>query len=62
MLHPQVRALLRLIDEKGVPPTHTLAPEEARRVYRERRGYTQPAAPDVAELRALSADTPAGWV
>jgi acetyl esterase len=55
MLHPQARALLRLIEEKGVPPTHTLTPGEARRVYRERRGYTQPDPQEVASVRDLQA-------
>lgn len=56
MLHPQARALLRLIEEKGVPPTHTLTPEEARRWYRERRFYTQPPAPEVALARDFDAN------
>ena len=55
MLHPQARALLRLIEERGVPPTHTLSPQEARRLYRERRAFTQPEPPPVAECRELSA-------
>ncbi|HEY0822205.1 MAG TPA: alpha/beta hydrolase [Ramlibacter sp.] len=60
MLHPQARALLRLMEEKGVPPTHTLAPEQARTFYRERRTFTQPDAPQVASVRDLEADGPAG--
>ena len=57
MLHPQARALLRLIEEKGIPPVHTLTPDQARAAYRERRFVTQPAAPEVAlvcDLRAGS--------
>ena len=42
MLDPQARALIDLMTERGVPPTHTLAPAEARRLYRERRAYAQP--------------------
>jgi acetyl esterase len=42
MLHPQARALLNLIEEKGLPPTHTLTPAEARHWYRERRFVTRP--------------------
>ena len=42
MLHPQTRALLDLIEEKGLPPTHLLTPAEARHWYRERRFVTQP--------------------
>ncbi len=55
MLHPQAQALLRLIEEKGIPPVHTLTPEQARAAYRERRFVTQPVAPEVAlvcDLRA----------
>ena len=54
MLHPQARALLRLIDEKGLPPTHTLSPVEARYWYRERRAVLQPAPPEVAATRELT--------
>lgn len=60
MLHPQARALLRLIEERGVPPTHLLTPAEARTAYRERRFFTQPAPPDVGEVRDLQAAGPAG--
>ncbi len=62
MLHPQARALLNLIEEKGVPPTHTLPPREARALYRERRFYTQPAPPDIGEVRDLSMPGPAGEI
>ena len=40
MLHPQARALLDLIEQSGMPPTHRLTPDEARRFYRERRRFT----------------------
>jgi len=60
MLHPQARALLRLMEEKGVPPTHTLAPADARAFYRERRTFTQPDAPEVGQVRDLEAAGPAG--
>lgn len=56
MLHPQARALLDLMKERGVPPTHTLSPAEARSTYRERRTFTQPDAPEVAEVRDLQAE------
>jgi acetyl esterase len=62
MLDPQARALLDLMAEKGVPPTHTLTPEEARRLYRERRFYTQPDPLPVESVRTLEAATPAGPV
>src|SRR3954454_8121098 len=60
MLHPQAQALLRLIEEKGVPPTHTLTPAQARAWYLERRPSPQPDAPHVAAVRALQARGPAG--
>jgi acetyl esterase len=62
MLHPQARALLDLIEQRGLPPTHTLAPPEARRFYLERRAFTQPDAPPVAQLRELAAEGPAGAI
>ena len=55
MLDPQARALIDLMIEKGVPPTHTLTPAQARAFYRERRGFTQPDPPAMAEVRDLSA-------
>ena len=60
MLHPQARALLELIAERGIPATHTLSPAEARAVYRDRRGFTQPAPPPVASVQARQADGPHG--
>ncbi|MDB5859645.1 MAG: alpha/beta hydrolase fold-containing protein [Ramlibacter sp.] len=60
MLHPQAQALLRLIEEKGVPPTHTLTPAQARAWYRERRTFTQPDPPAVGAVRDLEARGPAG--
>ena len=57
MLHPQAQALLELIEQNKAPATHTLSPIEARRTYRERRTYTQPAAPAVAQVQELMAGT-----
>jgi acetyl esterase len=62
MLHPQAKALLELIERVGLPPTHTLAPPEARSMYRERRGFTQPAATDVASVTDLQAVGPHGAI
>jgi len=62
MLHPQARGLLDLMVERGVPPTHTLTPTDARAFYRERRFFTQPDAPAVGEVRDLSADGPHGAI
>jgi acetyl esterase len=60
MLHPQAQALLRLIEEKRVPPMHTLSPADARTYYLERRFFTQPEPPHVASMRELEASGPAG--
>ena len=42
---PPYFGLLDLIAERGVPPTHTLTPAEARAIYRDRRAFTQPDPP-----------------
>ena len=60
MLHPQARALLNLIQQAGIPATHTLTPEEARRVYRDRRSFTQPEPVEVAAVEGLQAEGPHG--
>ena len=62
MLHPQARALLDLIEKTGAPPTHTLTPGEARKLYRDRRSYTQPLPPEVASVRDTSAPGPHGAI
>lgn len=62
MLHPQAKALLALMEERGVPPIHTLTPADARRTYLERRHITQPAPPDVAEVKPLQAHGPHGAI
>jgi acetyl esterase len=60
MLDPQARALLDLMIERGVPPTHTLSPAQARAFYRERRTVTQPDPRPLPEVRDLAAPGPAG--
>ena len=60
MLHPQARALIDLMIERGVPPTHTLGVDEARSFYRERRQLTQPDPSAVESVRDLAADGPHG--
>lgn len=62
MLHPQARALLDFIEARGIPPTHTLSPADARAFYRERRVTTQPLPAEVAEVRDLAADGPHGTI
>jgi len=59
-LDPQARALIERIAASGAPPLHTLAPGEARRVYKESRAALAPAPPQVEEIRELSVPGPAG--
>ncbi|CAN7678150.1 alpha/beta hydrolase [Variovorax sp. LjRoot84] len=58
MLHPQAQAFIDLLVQRGVPPTHTLTPADARKFYRDRRAVTQPEPGEVAEVRELSAPGP----
>jgi acetyl esterase len=60
MLDPQARALLDLMAERGVPPTHTLTPTAARTFYRERRAITQPDPRPVDQVLDVQATGPAG--
>jgi acetyl esterase len=62
MLHPQVRALIDWMEERGVPPTHTLPVADARRLYLERRAFTQPEPPAVAVVENLQAQGPHGAI
>ena len=62
MLHPQARALLDLIALRGIPRTHTLTPAEARALYRDRRAFTQPVPPALAEVRDVAAPGPHGAI
>jgi acetyl esterase len=50
MLDPQAQALMQLMIDKGVPPVHTMSPDEARASYRSRRSFTQPDAPEVFKV------------
>ena len=62
MLHPQTQALLASIEKSGIPPTHLLSLDEARRVYRDRRFSVQPEPPAVGEVIDLRAPGPLGPV
>ncbi len=62
MLHPQAKALIDLLEERGVPAMHTLSPTESRRLYRERRHVVQPDPPEVAQVQSLSAVGPHGAI
>jgi len=58
MIDPAARALLELIEQRGLPAMHTLAPPDARRFYLERRDFTQPAPPEMASVRDLQGPVP----
>lgn len=53
MLDPQAAAFIDLLKTRQVPPVHTLTAAAARAAYRDRRAYSQPDAPAVAEVRDL---------
>ena len=48
-LHPQVALLLERAANSPLPQMHEVPPHVARRIYRDTRGATSPAAPEVAE-------------
>jgi acetyl esterase len=50
MLDPQAAALLKLLQDNRVPPVYTQTPAQAREAYRARRGYSQPAPPNVGSV------------
>ena len=62
MLHPDARALLDLIEERKLPAMHTLTPVDARAFYRDRRFFTQPAAPDVGGVIDTRCEGPHGTI
>ena len=62
MLHPQARALIDLLEARGVPAMHTLSPDESRRLYRDRRHVVQPDPPEVAQVQSLRAAGPHGAI
>ena len=62
MLHPQARALLDLMEQRGIPPVHTLSPADARRFYLERRHITQPVPPEMGQVRTLQCPGPHGAI
>jgi acetyl esterase len=61
-LHPQAQHVCDLIVASGRPPLETLTPAEARAVNVASRKVLQPDAEDVAEVRELAAEGPAGRI
>lgn len=62
MLDPQAKALIDLVIEKGIPPTHTLTPAQAREFYSQRRFFSQPDPPAIASVQDVQVPGPAGPV
>lgn len=58
MLDPQTKALLDLIAQKGVPPTHLMTPEQARKMYSERRFFSQPDPPEMSLVEDIEIPGP----
>ena len=59
---PQMRAVIARAAQSGLPPYYQLGAVEARRLYKETRAALAPPAPDVAEVRDLSAPGPGGTI
>ena len=62
MLDPQAAMLVALVRSRGLAAIHEEEPPAARRSYLERRSYTQPAPPAMAEVRDLAIEGPAGAI
>jgi len=60
ILDPDAEQVLELVRQSGRPPYETLAPTEARELYRKGRAVLQPDPPEVAEVADLTAPGPAG--
>jgi len=55
MLHPQVRGVLELLVERGIPALDTIPPALARETYLERAPNVQPAAAQVGSVQDICA-------
>jgi acetyl esterase len=53
MLDPQAQALIDLMVARAIPPVYTLSVADARKSYLERRFYSQPDPPPVAQVQDL---------
>jgi acetyl esterase len=62
MLDPQVQALLQLMIDKGIAPTHTLSPEGARDAYVQRRFATQNQPAELATVSNSQCQGPHGAI
>ena len=53
MLDPQAQSLIQLLADNRVPAVNELPVDAARLAYKDRRSYSQPLPPDVAEVKDL---------
>jgi acetyl esterase len=61
-LDPQAANVLQLVIKAGRPPYHTLSPKEARQLFLETRPASTPPAPQIGEVRDITADGPLGAI
>lgn len=59
-LHPQVEVLLERVARSQLPPYHELPPAVSRRLYRDTRSATSPAAPEMGAVTLMLVPGPAG--
>lgn len=57
---PQMQAVLERAAQSGLPPYHSVSAVEARRLYKATRAALSPPVPEVAAVRDLATDGPAG--
>src|SRR5205823_3174793 len=61
-LDPQAANVIDLIVKSGRPPYHHLSPKDARQMFRETRPASTPPAPQIGEVRDISAEGPLGAI
>ena len=54
MLDPQAQALIQLLADHNIPAVNELPVDAARQAYKDRRSFSQPPAPEMAEVKPLS--------
>jgi len=57
---PQMQGVIERAAKSGLPPYCSVSAAEARRMYKDTRAALYPGVPEVAAVRALAADGPAG--
>jgi len=62
MLDPQIRALINLMQQRGLPPPSKLSVEQNRTLYLERGALTQPEPPQVERVENLTIEGPDGSI